>query len=80
MTNRKSFQHLPADDNPQFLQDGIEIYKKMIEKYPEKNVENLDNILNGICAALTCLMTANVDKRDHRNFTQLIYKILNDNI
>lgn len=80
MNERKAFQHLPSEENPQFLEDGKRIYKEMKEKYPNQTTEDLDNILNGICAALTCVMHMNVAKDDHRNFLQLIHKILSKNI
>jgi len=77
---RKPFQDLPGDENPQFLEDGKRIYLEMKKKYPNKTHEDLDNILNGLCASITCLMYDNVDKDNHRNFLQLVYKILNKNI
>lgn len=77
---RKSFQHLPAKENPHFLEDGKLVYKSLREKYPSNTNEHLDNILNGLCAALTCLMCSAVPKDSHRQFLQLIYKILSDNV
>ena len=76
---RKAFQHLPAKDNPQFLEDGKEIYFRLKSKYPKKTNEDLDNILNGMCAALACLMFAEVDKDNHKNFIQLVWYVLNKN-
>ena len=76
----KSFQDLPGEENPQFLEDGKRIYLELRKKYPKNTTEDMDNILNGLCASLICLMNANVDKSDHKNFLQLIYKILNKNI
>jgi len=80
MTERKSFQHLPSEENPQFLNDGKQLYSLMKSKYPKRSIEDLDNILNGMCAAITCLMFDNVDKADHRNFLQLVWNILNKNL
>lgn len=80
MKERKAFQHLPSQENPQFLEDGKRIYSEMKSKYPNATNEDLDNILNGICAALTCLMFDNVDKSNHKIFLQLIWKILNKNV
>jgi hypothetical protein len=80
MNERKAFQKLSAEENPQFWEDGMEIYDLFLEKYPEPSIENLDNILNGLCASLTILMRINVDKDNHRQFIQLIYKILMDNV
>lgn len=77
---RKAYQHLHAEENPHFLEDGKHIYLELKKKYPNKNNVDLDNILNGICAALTCLMDDNVEKSNHRYFLQLIYKILDKNI
>lgn len=77
---RKAFQHLSGEENPQFSEDGNRIYLEMKNKYPEKTNEDLDNILNGICASLTFLMFDNVDKSDHLNFLQLIYTILKKNL
>lgn len=78
--NRKSFQHLPGNENPHFLEDGKRIYLEMRNKYPKNNNAHLDNILNGLCAALTCLMNENVHRDDHRKFIQLIWNIINKNL
>lgn len=80
MKERKAFQHLPGEENPQFFEDGKRIYLEMKKKYPNQTNEDLDNILNGLCAALTCLVYDNVDKSNHKNFLQLIWNILNKNI
>ncbi len=80
MSNRKAFQHLPGNENPQFLEDGKRIYLEMRQKYPNNTNEDLDNILNGLCSALVCLVYDNVAKDNHKNMLQLIWKILNDNI
>jgi uncharacterized Zn-finger protein len=77
---RKAFQNLPGEENPQFLQDGKMIYHLMKSKYPNENNESLDNILNGICAALICLMNVSVNKDNHKYFLQLIHNILSKNI
>jgi len=77
---RKSFQHLSGNENPQFLEDGKRIYLELRNKYPKNNCKDLDNILNGICAALICLICDNVEKSNHRPMLQLIYQILNKNI
>ncbi len=80
MKERKAFQHLPGEENPHFLENGKAIYFMLKAKYPKKSTEDLDSILNSLCAALTCLMTDNVGKDDHKNFIQLVYKILNDQV
>jgi hypothetical protein len=80
MSDRKSFQHLPGDENPQFLEDGKRIYLEMRRKYPHQTIGDLDNILNGLCAALICLISDNVMKDDHKNFLQLVHRILSKNI
>ena len=77
---RKPFQDLPGNQNPQFIKDGKAIYFALKEKYPEQTDEHLDNILNGLCAALSCLVCEHVDKGDHKNFIQLIWVILNKNL
>lgn len=80
MSERKGFQPLSGKDNPHFLQDGKLVYAVLKERYPKETIEHLDNVLNGLCAALTCLMTTSVEKDNRRNFVQLVYKILSDNI
>jgi hypothetical protein len=78
---RKPFQHLPANENPQFLEDGKRIFLEMRNKYPKNTHEDLDNILNGLCASLTVFIKYAVpDKNNHKNFLQLIWNILNKNI
>lgn len=79
-SDRKSFQHLPGIENPQFLLDGKNLYFIMRNKYPRKNNLDLDNILNGLCAALICLIHDNVAEDDHRQMLQLIHKILSENV
>lgn len=76
---RKSFQHLPSEENPQFIEDGKKIYIYMKNKYPNSTCEDLDNILNGLCASLTCLMYESVDPDNRKVFLQLIFNILNKN-
>lgn len=80
MNERKSFQDLPGNENPQFLEDGKRIYLEMRNKYPNNTNEDLDNILNGICVSLICLMRDAVNKDNHKYFLQLIHKILSKNI
>lgn len=77
---RRSFQDLPAHENPQFSEDGIEIYRKLREKYPSNSDEDLDDILNGICAALVVMVRNNVEKSNYFSILQLIYKILHKNL
>lgn len=77
---RAPFEHLPGNENPQFLEDGKRIYLELRKKYPQNSTEDLDNILNGICASLTCLMYDNVDKDNHPYFLQLIHQILKKNL
>ena len=43
--NRKLFEDLPGKENPQFLEDGKRIYYLMKSKYPNEDIESLDNIL-----------------------------------
>ena len=78
--DRKPFQDLPANENPLFSENGKRIYIEMKQKYPNQTNEDLDNILNGLCSSLIFLMFDNVDKSNHKNFLQLIWKILNKNI
>jgi hypothetical protein len=79
MEKRSSFQHLPSEENPQFLRDGKELYAQMRGKYPHENDKDLDNILNGLCAALTILMAAHVPKDNRVYMIQIIHKILTQN-
>ncbi len=77
---RKAFQNLPGSQNPQFLDDGKSIYLSLRKKYPKNTDEDMDNILNALCASLVCLAYDNVDKSNHKNFLQLVWNILNKNI
>jgi hypothetical protein len=76
---RKPLQSLPGKEYPQFMTDGKRLYKELKEKYPNQNDEDLDNILNALCAALVCLTVGNVEKDDRKMFLQIIYKILDQN-
>lgn len=73
---RKSFQEL---EDSRFLEDGYGIFLEMKKKYPNNTTADLDNILNGICASLLCLMGFHVNEDDYKNFIQLIWQILNKN-
>lgn len=78
--NRKSFQHLPAEENPHFSINGKIIYLSLLKKYPTDTVEDCDNILNSLCAALIYLIRDKVGEADYRSILQLIYKDLMDNL
>lgn len=78
--NRNGFQELPGSENPQFLEDGKRIYLEIRKRYPEDSIEDLDNILNGLCAALIVMLEENVDKSNHKNMVQLIYQIISKNL
>ncbi len=80
MSKRKPFQELPSEQHPEFLQDGKYLYLYLKEKYPKETVENLDNILNGLCAGMICLIRSSVSYDDYNAFLQLIHKILSDNL
>jgi uncharacterized Zn-finger protein len=77
---RKAFQPLPDNENPQFIIDGTNLYHELKNKYPNNTNEDLDNILNGLCAALICLMYGHVEKDNRKQFLQLVYTILNKNL
>jgi hypothetical protein len=77
---RKLFQSLPGAENPQFMEDGKRIYLELRKKYPDCTNEHYDNLLNGLCAALVCLISLNVDKDNHRYLIQVINKILSNNL
>ena len=79
-SDRKNFHNLPAAENPQFGNDGLEIYMLLKNKYPENNNISLDNILNGLCASIFILMKKHVQRDDYKRFLQLVYKILFKNI
>lgn len=78
--NRKAFQNLPADENPHFTKDGLEIYENLRKKYPENTTVHLDNILNGIAASFVILARNHVVKDDVKYFIQLFFKIINGNL
>lgn len=78
--NRKPFQNLPGEENPQFLENGLAIYKLMRKMYPANTNEDLDNILNGLCAAITILMENNVARDNRPYIIQLVHKILTQNM
>lgn len=78
--NRKAFQNLPADENPHFAKDGLEIYELLRKKYPEYTVVHLDNILNGIAASFVILCRNHVAKNNRKYFIQLFFNIVNKNL
>lgn len=78
--NRKTYQHLPGEENPQFLEDAKEVFKLLRQKYPKGTVTDLDNILSALCISLHLLIINFVNKDERRGFVQLIYKVLSENI
>ena len=80
MTERKSFQNLPGEENPHFLEHGRKIYLELVEKYGTNSVEGLDSILNILCVCLVCLAKSTVNKDNHTCFLQLVYNILSTNL
>lgn len=77
---RKCFEDLNSQDYPQHIRDGIRIYKELKELYPPKNTENLDNILNALCASIIILVINNVEKDNLNVMKQVIWKILDKNL
>mgnify|MGYP003442872163 FL=1 len=77
---RKCFEDLNSQDYPQHIRDGIRIYKELKELYPQKNTENLDNILNALCASIIILVINNVEKDNLNVMKQVIWKILDKNL
>lgn len=77
---RKPFQDLPGDENPQFDEDGKKIYFELRAKYPNNTNEHLDNVLNGFCCALLHLIINDVKENLQYDFVDLISHILNKNI
>lgn len=80
MNKRKSFQDLPHEENETNLQNGKVLYYSLKLKYPNQTIEDLDSILNSLCAALICLIGDSVDKDDYQSMLQLVHKILNKNL
>jgi len=46
---------------------GLKIYKELCKRFPERNIENLDSIMNSLTAALVYLVRENVPK-DNRKY------------
>lgn len=80
MNDKKRFRNLPADEYPQFYDDGIKIYRELIQKYPKPTIEDRDNILNALCASLYLLISQCVDKDNYENALQLIHDIIKKNL
>jgi len=76
---RKAFESSYQLDNIQFMEDGKRIFLELRQKYPEYTNKDFDHILNGLCAALICLMHVSVEKDNQKMFLQLVYKILDSN-
>jgi hypothetical protein len=59
------------------IENGVEIYKKLRLKYPKTNQEDLDKVLNSLCAAVVILIMNNVDKENYGPFLQCVYHCIN---
>jgi len=75
-TERKCFGDLLQDENLKAFRIGKEIFFKLKQLYPENNVQNLDLILNTLCASLVCLIAHAVNKDNYSISIQLVHKIL----
>jgi hypothetical protein len=81
MTERTIFQILETERTIfQILEDGQRIFLEMRAKYPNNTNNDFDNILNGLCASLICLIKVAVDKDNHRVIVEIIHKILTKNL
>lgn len=80
MTKRKRFSGATDDENSMFSKDGLVLYLELRNKYGNQTEDNLDYILNTLCAALVYLITRNSEKDSHMQLLQSIYKILLKNI
>jgi hypothetical protein len=76
---RKLFEKLSKEENPHYFEDGSFIYEKLKERYPNKNIEDLDSILNILCCSLSLLLKESVSKDNYEYALQLVHKVLMDN-
>lgn len=80
MTERKLFQDLPANENPHFLEDGIEIYKQLAEKYGTNSIEGLDSISNILMCSLFVFAKQHIEKDNYKYFLQLMHQTFSKNL
>ncbi len=80
MNERKPFGKIPEDENKVCEVNGKIIFEYLKENFPNENAKDYDCILNSLITSLIILTRSCVAKDNHRNFIQLIYKILTDNL
>lgn len=59
---------------------GWDIYELLVKQFPNRNHQDLNMILNTICASLVIHIKNNVEEDDRKTIIQFIYNCLNENI
>jgi len=80
MNERKPFSKIPESENNLCSENGRVIFEYLKENFPGEDAKDYDCMLNSLLASLLILTRSCVAKDNHRNFIQLIYKILTDNL
>lgn len=60
--------------------EGYNIFYEIIKKYPIKNVECYDVIINSLCFALLHFRYYLIDKNEYKTFNDLVFSILSKNM
>jgi predicted metallo-beta-lactamase superfamily hydrolase len=68
------------DGTDPYSKEGLRIYLELIERYPERSVDNMDIIMNSMCAALVCLAHHTVPEEDYKSFKEFIRDLIDSNL
>lgn len=71
---------LNADEDKICFQEGLRIFSELRKKYSNKNIRDLDIVLNSLCFALTRLGQFNTHPSDYENYAQLVKQIILKNL
>jgi hypothetical protein len=74
------FPDITEEENKISLEEGLRIFGELRKKYSNKNIKDLDIVLNSICCALTRLTALNVRKQDYETFAEIIKSIILRNL
>jgi hypothetical protein len=77
---RKAFQNVSEEDNLEYRRTGLEIYYLLKVKFPRENDQDMDCILNTLCAALYFFASNHVLVENQKQFVHLVYRILDNSL
>jgi hypothetical protein len=80
MTDRRAFAPVNEEENKIALDEGIRIYKELLEKFKCTDEKGCDLMMNTLCSSLICFLRVHVPPDNMGMLLQVIHKILVNNV